>query len=273
MTTVVGFDGKMCSDSQVTRGDMIDNLVCKKIFEVGGCLIGISGGKVGAMNFVEWFEKELDFQEASENYPHVLVSPPEAIVDEDFHCLVMYPDKAMYEYFGSRKVSKVETEYAALGSGYPYAMAALDAGATPEKAIEVAIKRDVFSGGDVQVYELPKIVELTEPYLEGLDKAELIKLIQTGEVPVSEEDEEGWFKEFSNDQGDSLNISCEGYLCFGDGMYKDFKRVYDFNDYTSDFFPLMAELLGVKHAHNISTEKLVKRLDNKLQELLAELNK
>jgi hypothetical protein len=42
----------------------------------------------------------------------------------------------------------------AIGSGREYALAALDAGATPRKAVEAAKKRDTNTGGNVVVYYL-----------------------------------------------------------------------------------------------------------------------
>lgn len=187
MTTIVCKDGVMCSDSQVTRGDMIDNTDTKKIYEVEGCLVGISGSLVGAMKFVDWFRESIEYNSAIENFPIVKIPPPEDLVNKDFHCLVMYPNKEVYEFFGTDEVSQVTTPYCAVGSGMIYALPALDAGVSAQEAVQIAIGRDVFSGGMVQTFEVSPILELTEDYLGTLDKKQLSNLILTGSIESEEE--------------------------------------------------------------------------------------
>jgi ATP-dependent protease HslVU (ClpYQ) peptidase subunit len=47
-----------------------------------------------------------------------------------------------------------DQEYAAVGSGSVFALAAMDAGATAEQAVKVGVKRDPYSGGKITVLKL-----------------------------------------------------------------------------------------------------------------------
>lgn len=287
MTTIVCKDGVMCSDSQASRGDFIDNQEVTKIFQVHGCLIGISGSLIGAMKFIDWFSETLEVTQAQEDYPHLMVTPPEELVNKDFHCLVMYPDKTVYEFFGSDDVLKVDTEYTAVGSGMFYALSALDAGVTPEKAVEIAIKRDVFSGGAVQTFkvELPK--QLTEEEVRELDKDQLVNLVLTGdtegEIPLENaplydgtvesvlESELIVFEVKHGSGGFPLIIRKDGTMADDEGDFSSFEEIVCSLDF--GYIEAVAKALEIKFAHNISLNKLVKRCDEKVKELVAELNK
>jgi hypothetical protein len=48
----------------------------------------------------------------------------------------------------------INDEYTAIGSGSPYALGALDTGATPEAAVRAAIRRDQHSGEPLQLLQL-----------------------------------------------------------------------------------------------------------------------
>lgn len=282
MTTIVCKDGVMCSDSQATRGDFIDNQEVTKIFQVHGCLIGISGSLIGAMKFIDWFSETLEVTQAQEDYPHLMVTPPEELVNKDFHCLVMYPDKTVYEFFGSDDVLKVDTEYTAVGSGMFYALSALDAGVTPEKAVEIAIKRDVFSGGAVQSFKVETPKQLTEEDVRELDKDQLVNLVLTGDIeggapvdieyaPLPDEAVLTVF-EVKHDSGDfPLSIRKDGTMSDDEGDFSSFEEIEDSLDF--GYMEAVAKTLEIKFAHNISLNKLVKRCDKKVKELVAELNK
>lgn len=44
-----------------------------------------------------------------------------------------------------------------MGSGRDYALGAMDAGAAPRRAVEIAKRRDIYTGGRVQVIDLAKV--------------------------------------------------------------------------------------------------------------------
>ena len=56
--------------------------------------------------------------------------------------------------FGLLDWHQVVAATGAIGSGAPYAIAALDSGATPRAAVAAAAKRNCFTGGKIRVYKL-----------------------------------------------------------------------------------------------------------------------
>ena len=79
-------------------------------------------------------------------------------------------------------------DYYAVGSGADFALAALDAGATPEEAMEVAKLRDAFSGGETFIEEIEEQLELTAEDILNFSKEQLISMLLTGD-PDSDEAE------------------------------------------------------------------------------------
>ena len=289
MTTIAYRDKTMCSDSQATRGDFIDNLSTTKIFEAGeGILIGISGSALDALEFVEWFKDTLEASNVQEQNPYVSVLPPEKLVNENFHCLVAYPDDTVYEFFGCEKVMECAESYAAVGSGMFYAMSAMDAGASAEEAVGVAIKRDVFSGGDIQVFQCEDAPEpIDEETIKAMSKEELLKLILPDvEVEEVESGEQVLTVLEGVDHELEVKSDSAASLVFEEGVYKlevrsdgklndfsdeplftSFKEIVDNGDIDLTDLKGWAKALGVKFAHNISEETLVKRVDDKIAEI------
>ncbi|AVZ45396.1 hypothetical protein [Escherichia phage vB_EcoM-Ro121c4YLVW] len=109
--------------------------------------------------------------------------------DEEFIALVVHPDGRIFLHEGNNptRAYPIDEEYYAVGSGSDFALAALDAGATPEQAMEVAKKRDAFSGGETFIEEQDEIIELTDDDLENFSKEELINLLKFGN-PYGEEE-------------------------------------------------------------------------------------
>ena len=255
MTTITYRAGVMCSDSQATRGDFIDNKNTTKVYEVGGSLIGISGNAISAKKFVDWFADMTEHSTAQEAFPYVNVTLPEKLVEEDFHALVVYPDQTAYEFFGCDNIMECSEEYAAVGSGMLYALCAMDAGADAEEAVKVAIKRDVYSGGEVQKFTLELEEELTEGDIRAMSHEDLLKLVlggDTGEETPEEESEP--------EVEDNIAACWDGnYLCIG-------AVEYEMSTITHDHLRFVAERLGITFAHNISDARLKQRVLDFLNE-------
>lgn len=251
MTTIAVRDGIMCSDSQATRGDFIDNICTEKLFEVGGCIIGISGGVISAKKFVEWFSDTLEAAQAQEDYPFITVTPPEKLVETDFHCLVLYPEGQIYEFFGCDNVIEILTPYAAAGSGMFNALCAMDAGASAEEAVKVSIGRDPFSGGGIQIKTLQEVEKpLTEDDFKEMTKEEIIEALfpKTEPEVVSVEDEE-----FPANVG-GLEKVVDDYCSEEDFV----NNIATTND--RSFLEEAAKSLEIKFAKNIGIEKLRQRI-------------
>ena len=55
----------------------------------------------------------------------------------------------LFDVSGLNQPTRLAEKYYVLGSGMPFAQGALDAGATPERALEVVFNRDIFSSGPI----------------------------------------------------------------------------------------------------------------------------
>jgi len=246
MTTITYRAGVMCSDSQATRGDFIDNKNSTKIYEVGGCLIGTSGNAISTRKFIEWFSEMLEHSTAQEAFPFVTMVLPEKMVEEDFHALVVYPDKTAYEFFGCENVIECAEEYAAVGSGMLYALCAMDAGASAEDACRVAIKRDVYSGGEIQKYSLEEQEEITEEDIRSMSHEKLLSFVLGEDVSEDEE------PEVTDTQETDVHFD-GSVVFFGDAGF-------DVQEATRDDLAWIAGQLSIVHAWNISEEKLRQRI-------------
>lgn len=179
MTTIAYRDRQIASDGQATCGDRIDQLDMKKVRKINGCLVAGAGRLTSVLQFFEWFQEWSDAQLVQGESPHVKVFVPEGLNDEDFSGLVVFTDGVVFLYEGGRNSYEVtDRGYISIGSGSDYALAAMDAGASAEEAVKVAIKRDIYSGGQVFIEELdPEPEEITREMAEGMEKEELIQLI------------------------------------------------------------------------------------------------
>ena len=239
MTTIATRNGVMVSDGQVSFGDRIDQTNLKKVRKINGCLVGGAGRLSSVLQFFNWFEEWSNAQVVQGESPHVQVFIPENIDDEDFTGIVVFTDGVIFMYEGGKRCYEiVGAEYYAIGSGADFALSAMDAGASAEDAVKVAIKRDVFSGGELFIEHLDEEPEeLTKQKAEGMSKEELVRYI-FGEETVNEdikseildevdEDDEiiaetatlalfkdGFLQVFSGDgetlKGECLNIKVEG---------------------------------------------------------------
>lgn len=100
----------------------------RKAVRVGACIYGASGDDLDSfIKFIEWLRDE--------------APKPKMPGDEDFDVLEVSKGGI---YLWSRQLTRtrVREKCYAIGSGSQYAIGALDAGATPEKALALAAKRD-----------------------------------------------------------------------------------------------------------------------------------
>lgn len=233
MTTIAYRDGVIVSDGQVSFGERIDQTSLKKVRKINGCLVGGAGRLSSVLQFFSWFEDWSNAQVVQGDSPHVQVFIPEGLDDEDFTGLVVFTDGVIFMYEGGKRCYEIlGAQYYAIGSGADFALSAMDAGASAEDAVKVAIKRDVFSGGETFKEELDEEPEeLTKEKASGMTKEELIDFmfgeadpneVNTSElVEISEEADEiifetttialfkdGFFQVFSAD-GEQLKGECE----------------------------------------------------------------
>src|SRR5690349_14884757 len=117
MTTIAYRDGELAADSRVTAGDMIVSDKRKKVHRLkDGSLVAWSGSVQDAERLLRAMRKGMALPKL-----------------DDISALHLKTDGTLYEYEGAVWV-KQDPGYYATGSGSPYALAAMDAGAGAKDA-------------------------------------------------------------------------------------------------------------------------------------------
>jgi hypothetical protein len=141
MTTIAYKDGTLASDSRMTLGGMNAGAVMKigyhPQFNIG---LGLCGDAFNAGNALAWL-RIASADDLIEGLQDALGKHAEALlVDSTRQVFIV----------SGRGLIKIRDKYSAIGSGAPYALAAMDAGADVHQALKIAIKRDVYSGGRIR---------------------------------------------------------------------------------------------------------------------------
>lgn len=147
-------------DTQATLGARVMSLVQPKVFVNGPFVFGVAGTLKGLMH-IQAAKFDTIFQDESvENYLLLYMIPEIRdilkSVDEEpneggsFELdIVVGINGKLYDISGLNEPLQQTTGVYALGSGSDYALGALEMGATPIEAVQVAVKYDAFSGGPV----------------------------------------------------------------------------------------------------------------------------
>ena len=145
-------NGKIATDTQNTdsagtayRCKKVDFLKDGSVFLGSGHLLSIGKAR-------RWAEKRFDegwrpdWDELFGKYSD----------DFAFSCIVIRPNGDVTLIDDEMEPQPVFDDHLAIGSGGCYAMAAMDAGATAEEAVWIACKRDLYTSGPVDVYDIVK---------------------------------------------------------------------------------------------------------------------
>ena len=222
MTTIAIKDNKVASDSQMTAGYTISSLEVEKVVNINGCIVSGAGSFAQIVKFRQWFMEHSDALIAQQDNPNVHIPLPEDLQGGDFLGLVLYPDGELYLYEGRTDVAYEVEQPFSIGSGSDFAIASMKSGSSAEEAVRVATELDVFSGGEVKVFELEEPPqEITKEYLESLSKEEIIDELFGSDDPLSDEE--------------VINLN----------FIEDISILKD-----------LADQLGIKYPHNIGIEKL-----------------
>lgn len=142
MTTIAYKDGVIAYDSRQVRNGSIVSDACSKCEVVNGVMFFLSGAVCDEKALIAaYFGKPSKDPVESSGF----------VVDGGNLLLVGHCDKT-----GVWRQSLDRANPDAIGSGSPYAMAAMDMGATAEEAVRAAMKRDIYTGGEVHVLVLGK---------------------------------------------------------------------------------------------------------------------
>jgi ATP-dependent protease HslVU (ClpYQ) peptidase subunit len=140
MTTIACDGETMAADGLTASGGTVFGHNAVKVHQLkDGRIVGIAGCAYYGPLFREWLESDGELPE----------------LGEDFEALVLHPDGTCLSY--DHKGRTLEEELpTATGSGREFALAAMDLGASPEEAVEIASKRDTTTGGKITVLTRPR---------------------------------------------------------------------------------------------------------------------
>jgi ATP-dependent protease HslVU (ClpYQ) peptidase subunit len=140
VTTIAYRDGVMAGDGRTTLGDMVVSDTVTKVSRVKGELLGWSGSVEEAEKIKAAVRKGAEPQEGL-----------------DVTALRVNSDGDIFLYEGTMWVKKTAPYYA-IGTGAPYALGAMDAGADAAQAALIGSKRDTSSGGKIKkvTFRAPK---------------------------------------------------------------------------------------------------------------------
>jgi len=140
MTTIACDGESMAGDGRISEGDMVSRDDYQKVHKLkDGRIVGFTGNAYNWSQYLDWL---VDGGELPK-------------VEDQFGCIVLMPDGTILTYDEHGRSFVEQAPYAA-GSGGRFALAAMDLGCSPEEAVQLAIKRDVWSGGEITVLTRPR---------------------------------------------------------------------------------------------------------------------
>lgn len=140
MTVIVTDGHLMACDGLIEDNQTIVSTIAKKIDRLSdGSLVGTAGDCLVGDLIVKWINTS---PRKRGEYPG----------DGQTRALHLMPNGVLHLYCRECKGNPlpVDPPYA-IGSGMDYALAALDMGGTVSQAVAVAIKRNAYCGGDIQI--------------------------------------------------------------------------------------------------------------------------
>lgn len=138
--TTIAWDGEyLAADTLTTSNGLFDSRRIK-ILKINKCLIGGTGIQAMCKEFLDWFRDGADY----ENLPTLT----------DSNGIIIHPDKTITMFSESGHWRIEGEKIYSLGSGYMLALGAMAAGASAKRAVQVAMKYDLSTGGNVTVLKL-----------------------------------------------------------------------------------------------------------------------
>lgn len=140
MTTIAYSGGVLASDSRLTYESAVTTDKCKKIYRLAdGALFGASGSNEAGLMVLKALQKDTPLPKLEGDFAGILIRP---------NGRVYYSDGRLWDHWPEKCI--------AIGSGGPYALAAMHAGADAVTAVKAGIAVDIYSGGRVQKLELKR---------------------------------------------------------------------------------------------------------------------
>lgn len=128
----------MAADTRVTWDDETTSASIK-IEQWQNEILGAAGDFAAGMRFLEWYKAGSKGRKPK--------------VGKDFRMLKLTKE-GLFLIDHDLVWVKIDAPYYAIGSGAPFAIGAMEMGAAPAKAIEIAMKHDNATGGSITTLEL-----------------------------------------------------------------------------------------------------------------------
>jgi len=174
MTTVV-YDGyDLACESQASQGNEVSSYHVNKIFNSDSYVYAIAGDPALAIPMKESINSSLEpFKDLPDNsigsYANEFMKL-DGVNLEGAYVMSIHKESGNAVIFegcgdGSIRVNYTfDGDYCVIGSGGSYARSALDFGCDAKEAVQYAVTKDVFSGGDIRV---ANIIERDEEEIDG----------------------------------------------------------------------------------------------------------
>lgn len=133
--TTIATDGKTIAGDSQMQTDFVCQGGSKKLFTLkDGSIVGFCGQSQFWLPLVEWLNGG---------------DRPE-LKDAEFGAIILTPEGRIFHLDDGFYKTECPPPYA-MGSGGGFAMGAMLAGKTPEEAVKIAAKLDVYTGGKITV--------------------------------------------------------------------------------------------------------------------------
>lgn len=139
--TTIATDGKsMAGDGQTSTNGTISSTRTVKVSRMGG------GGLYASCGSSGWGDKLLSWFDGGQ-----VGDPPKGDDNDGF--MFLKPDGSLWQGGCDGLAVELDLPFA-MGSGMDFAIGAMEAGKSPEEAVEIAAKRDPNTGGQITVLHL-----------------------------------------------------------------------------------------------------------------------
>ncbi len=140
MSTIAANRSEMAADSQSTTGATRSRTPRSKVQRINGHLVAAVGKTDVIPAFFEWYEKGRPKDDKPE-------------VGESFEALALTPE-GLFQYYERLEPIGIVEDFWAIGQGSEIALGAMAAGASPERAVEIACELNIYTGPPVVVERL-----------------------------------------------------------------------------------------------------------------------
>ncbi len=140
MSTIAANRKEMAGDSQSTVGSTKSHTPRPKVQRINGDLVAAVGSTDIIPRFFEWYKKGRPKDDKPD-------------LGDTFEAVVLTPQR-LFQYYNRLEPIRIIEDFYAIGQGSEIALEAMAAGASPERAVEIACELNIYTGLPVLVEHL-----------------------------------------------------------------------------------------------------------------------